>query len=213
VHTSASPQSVRVGASLLDARGHICAFFRSREEEYRVLLPFIKEGFDRGDRAFHIVDPRRRADHARRLSAAGIDVAGAQASGQLDLRDWSEAHLRGGRFDQDRMLLLAQEAIERAHHLGYAHTRFVTHMEWALTDEQALDDLAEYESKANDFVPRDGDPVICVYDLARWGSQVLVDAIQCHPLVVIGGVVHENPFFVAPQEFVRDLRDRAVKAR
>jgi hypothetical protein len=33
---------------------HGCAFFHSKEEEYRMLLPFVKEGFDQGDKAFHI---------------------------------------------------------------------------------------------------------------------------------------------------------------
>ena len=28
-----------------------CAFFNSDDEEYRVLLPFIKEGFEYGDKA------------------------------------------------------------------------------------------------------------------------------------------------------------------
>jgi hypothetical protein len=30
---------------------HICAFCNNDEEEYRVLLPFIKEGFECGDKA------------------------------------------------------------------------------------------------------------------------------------------------------------------
>ena len=36
---------------------HACAFYNSKEEEYRVLLPFIKQAFERHDRAFHVVDP------------------------------------------------------------------------------------------------------------------------------------------------------------
>ena len=48
--------------TVIDYR-RVCAFFNSREEEYRVLLPFIKEGFDNGDRAFHIVKEDQRAWH------------------------------------------------------------------------------------------------------------------------------------------------------
>jgi hypothetical protein len=32
--------------------------FNSADEEYRVLLPFIKEGFGRGEKAFHVIDLR-----------------------------------------------------------------------------------------------------------------------------------------------------------
>ena len=56
-----SDQPIRFAGSVLRARRHVCAFFNNPDEEYRVLLPFIKEGFDRGHKAFHIVDPKLRA--------------------------------------------------------------------------------------------------------------------------------------------------------
>jgi len=45
------------GWSQLGQTRHVCAFFNSDEEEYRVLLPFIKDGFERGDKAIHVVSP------------------------------------------------------------------------------------------------------------------------------------------------------------
>ena len=77
-----------------------------------MLLPFIKEGFERGEKAFHIVDPELRDQHVQRLESAGIDVAVAEQSGQFELRNWADAYLREGHFDQDRMLALIQEVLE-----------------------------------------------------------------------------------------------------
>src|ERR1700730_10498580 len=71
---------------------HICAFFNGPEDEYRVLLPFIKDGFECGDRIFHTVDPTRRDEHLQRLAAAGIDVTSASDSGQFDVRNWADMH-------------------------------------------------------------------------------------------------------------------------
>jgi hypothetical protein len=68
------------------------------------LLPFIKDGFDCGDKAVHVVNPDQRANHLQRLAAAGIDPTAAQQSGQFELRINTEAYLRDGRFDQDRIL-------------------------------------------------------------------------------------------------------------
>src|SRR3954468_23477429 len=84
-----SEQPIRFAGSVLGAQRHVCAFFHSSDEEYRVLLPFIKDGFDRGEKAFHIVDPKRRAEHVRRLASAGIDVEAAEGSGQFELRNWA----------------------------------------------------------------------------------------------------------------------------
>ena len=75
------PKQVRLAGSVLDRKRHVCAFFHRKEEEYRVLLPFIREGCEQGDRAFHIVDPRHRPEHLRRLQEVGIDVAEAQRKG------------------------------------------------------------------------------------------------------------------------------------
>ena len=37
-------KQVHLAGSVLDRARHVCAFFHSKEEEYRVLLPFIGAG-------------------------------------------------------------------------------------------------------------------------------------------------------------------------
>lgn len=54
------------------------------------------------------------------------------------------------------------------------------------------------------------DPVICVYDLAKLSGAVVVDVLRTHPMVVIGGLLQENPFFVPPDEFLRQLWERGA---
>ena len=77
-----SPEApIPFAGSMLGAARHICAFFHSPDEEYQALLPFIKDGFECGDRASHIVDPKLRQEHLRQLESGGIDVARAEQSG------------------------------------------------------------------------------------------------------------------------------------
>src|SRR4051812_28690855 len=117
-----NPKQVRLAGSVLGCNRHICAFFRSKGEEYRVLLPFIKEGFEQGDRAFHIVDQQRRDDHVRRLEEADIDVAGRERAGQLEIRPWEEAYLRDGSFDRERMTDYIEGVLNQGRALGYPLT-------------------------------------------------------------------------------------------
>jgi hypothetical protein len=159
--TAADPeQQIRFAGSILGAQRHVCAFFHSADEEYRVLLPFIKEGFERGEKAFHIVDPKLREAHLERLSSAGIDVAAAEQNGRFELRNWTDAYLREGHFDQERMLALIQEVLDGGREQGFALTRLVAHMEWALEDRPGVNDLVEYETRLNYILPRYKDPVI-----------------------------------------------------
>ena len=84
----AAPISL-AGSQLCETR-HVCAFFNNDEEEYRTLLPFIRDGLKSGDKAVHVLNPEQRQDHLQRLTAAGIDPGVAQQSGQLELRTNTE---------------------------------------------------------------------------------------------------------------------------
>jgi len=203
-----SPMTTR--PELLDAEGHVCAFFHSYEEEYRVLLPFIKEGFEHSERACHIVEPARRGEHLQQLAAAGIDVAGAEARGQLVVLDWSQTYLAGGSFDQKRVMAQFASARDEGRRQGYSRSRFVCHMEWAV-EQGKLDELAEYEATSN-FAPLNGDVAICSYQLNRWGGSLLINALRTHPLVILGGLLHENPYYQPPAEVLVELKARRASA-
>ena len=85
---------IHVADGVLGNKCHICGFFNGLDEQHRVLRSFIKEGFERGEKAFHIMDPSLREDHLKRLTNAGIDVGHAISTGQLEVRRWQDAYLR-----------------------------------------------------------------------------------------------------------------------
>src|SRR5438270_1765100 len=199
--------SVQFAGGVLGRQRHVCAFFNSIDEEHRVLRSFIKDGFESGHKAFHVVDPERREEHLRRLAEAGIDVEQAIDTGQLEVRRWQDAYLRGERFYQNAMLALIEEALQSGAAAGYALTRLLAHMEWALLDKPGVEDLVEYETRLNYVLPKYDDTVICAYDLSKFGASVVMDIMRTHPVVIIGEVLQENPFFVPPDQFLLEIRE------
>ena len=199
---------ITVGGRPLGNARHICAFFHTKEEEYRVLKSFIKDGIDRGEKAFHVIDARRRQDHLRFLQGAGINTDNTEANGQLEIRGWEQAYLRDGHFDQNKMLALIEEVLTAGKAEGYALTRLVANMEWALEDRRGVNDIVEYETRLNYLLPRFDDPVICTYDLAQFNASVVMDMLRTHPVVIIGGILQENPLYVPPSEFLHELNQR-----
>src|SRR5262249_50897931 len=111
--------SVQFAGRPLGRERHICAFFNSIDEEHRVLRTFIREGIDRGEKAFHIVDPELREVHLKRLADAGFDVEQAAGRRHLEVRRWQDAYLREDRFDQDAMLALIEEVLRAGPTTGY----------------------------------------------------------------------------------------------
>jgi hypothetical protein len=52
------------------------------------------------------------------------------------------------------------------------------------------------------------DAVICTYQLGKFGGDTVIDIMRTHPMIIIGGILQRNPFFVPPEEFLRELRER-----
>lgn len=191
-------------------RHHVCAFFDSTKQEDATMLPFLREGIEQGERSFCIVDPDGLGAYAARLTGAGIPVQDRIKGKQLEIRPWNDAYLREDRFDQDAMLSLIESVLQEGKDLGFPRTRLLAHMEWSCEDRPGVDDLVEYETRLNYILPRYPDPVICAYDTSKYDGAVLMDILRTHPMVLVGGILRENPFFVPPDEFLRELRERSA---
>ncbi len=201
---------ISLAGSTLGETRHVCAFFGDDEEEYRVLLPFIRDGFDSGDKAIHVINPDQRDDHLVRLAAAGIDAAAAEKRGQLDVRHSTDTYLPDGRFAQERMLSTFEQLAGSAAHEGFARSRIVCRMDWA-ADRAYVDDVIEFEARVNDVWRRHHDTVICTYHLRHFTGDAVIDIMRTHPMVILGGVLQRNPFFVPPEQFVAAFRQRREK--
>ena len=203
--------SVELAGVNLAGRNHVCAFFNTIDEEHRVLGSFYKDGLDRGEKAAHIVDPANREEHLKRLAEAGIHVPEMLDTGQLDVLPWTDAYVRDHRFNQDAMLATVEQLIQSGAAAGYPLTRLVGHhMDWLFLDKSATYNLVEYEARLNHVLSKYNDPVICNYNPAKFGATVVMDIMRTHPLVIIGGLLRENPFFVPPEQFLEEMRERRL---
>lgn len=200
------------GCQLAETR-HVCAFFNNDDEEYRVLLPFMKDGFDCGDKAVHVVNPGQREDHIRRLAAAGIDIDSSEKMGQLEVKTNTEAYLRDGHFDQDRMLKVFEGLASGNADSRYPLSRIVCRMDWVVEQGSYVKDVIEFESRVNEVWNNHDDAVICTYHLGKFGGETVVDIMRTHPMVIIGGILHQNPVFVPPHEFLREIRERRSRVK
>jgi hypothetical protein len=202
------PPRISLAGSELGTVRHICAFFWNDDEEYRVLLPFIKDGLECGHKAIQVVNSDQHDEHLRRLASAGIDATAAQQNGQLEIKINTEAYLRDGKFDQNRMLQTFEKLASGNAPGGFPLSRIVCRMDWVVGDQSRLQNVIEFESRVNDIWNRHDDAVICTYHLGMFSGDAVIDIMRTHPMVIIGGTLHQNPFFMPPPEFLRDFRAR-----
>src|SRR4051812_46929373 len=115
-------EPVHLAGAVMGGTRHACAFFRSPDEEYKVMLPFIREGLDGSDKVLQIVDPERRPELLLQLAGIGVDTGTLQQTGQLEVRTWEEAHLQGHRFDQGTWLGIFEDTVAGHRLDGYPQT-------------------------------------------------------------------------------------------
>jgi methanogenic corrinoid protein MtbC1 len=202
--------TITLAGGALESGRHVCALFHTRDEEYGTLIPFIREGFERDEKAIHMVDPALRAEHLARLAAAGIDVRVAEDRKQLEVVPWTETHVLGGTFDGRATSARVRAMQVRARAEGFRGARLVGHGDWALDRPPGHETVVEYEARMSGQLPGLVDPVVCVYDRSRFAASTVVDLMRAHPVSVVDGALFENPFFGPPFRFVSRLRGGGV---
>jgi AraC-like DNA-binding protein len=190
---------------------HACAFFSSPEMQKRFVSRFLKEGIDGGYRVIYTTPPIAPAAVETQLEEAGIDVGRSCQTGRLTMQNWNVSYCPDGHFVPSRSLRFFENQVRDAFESGYSRVRFASHMEWAVADEQVAETLLEYEARANEgqgqkrSVTRE---VLCVYDASRFDAAFLTSVMRTHPFTVLDGEIFENPFYVPPADFLKELRAR-----
>ncbi len=94
-------------------------------------------------------------------------------------------------------MTLLDETLRGATADGFEQTRMWANMEWAAGRiPGGGGSWWSMKPRVNYLLPRYDDLVVCAYDLTKFGAGIIMDVLRTHPLVILGGILQENPFFV-----------------
>lgn len=188
--------------SRLEPHDHLCLIYETREEQFAAVVPFMRLGLARGEQCLYIVDDNTAQAVLDALRAGAIDVEAALASGALVIAAKQDAYLRQGYFDPEWMIQFLAQATADARAAGFTALRATAEMTWALGGDPGVERLIEYEAKLNHFFPTRDILAICQYNRRRFSPAIILDVIRTHPLVIFGGLVCRNPYYVPPDELL-----------
>jgi hypothetical protein len=99
------------------------------------------------------------------------------------------------------MLASVENLIQSGVASDYTGSRFVgNHMDRLFLDKPAVNNVMEYEGRLNPVLSKHDDPVTRNYDLSN--------IKRTHPLVIIGGLLREDPSFIPPDQFIEEIHER-----
>jgi MEDS: MEthanogen/methylotroph, DcmR Sensory domain len=180
---------------------HVCAFYRGAADRDRLLGGYLDAGLSAGDKCVCVVDSPSTAQRLQALPRACGDPG--PFDGQLDVHLPESTYLAGGEFSTGHMLTFWTEKMAKAEVAGYTFCRLAGEMTWALRDAPGVEHLVGYESALNQVTARRPVTVLCLYDLDRFSGEVVISIVKTHPLVLVQGILVENPYYVPPEQFLR----------
>lgn len=181
---------------------HICTIYTSPEEQLTAAIEYVKAGLERGERSLYVCGEHSPDEFRAALQAAGVDVVGEERRGALVLITKHEGHLEGGSFSPYRMIQKLDEAVKDALATGFKGLAAAGNMSWVLDGAAGTEDLAEYESRLNEFYANNRALGLCQYS-SKLPKKFLDHCIATHPVIRIDGpIALENPFYEPPQRAI-----------
>jgi DNA-binding CsgD family transcriptional regulator len=179
---------------------HFCALYSGPAERDRLLYPFLEEGLRQGDKCLCLIDDVEPAlVRDRAVGQPGPDYS--RRSAQLDVERSSDAYLRSGEFSVEDMVSFLSESVDAAIADDFDLLRAAGEMSWVLSGAPGWDDLFVYESSLNHVVEQVPAILMCLYDLKKFGADMLVEVLHTHPKVLLDSTVIDNPHYVDPTEY------------
>src|SRR5882672_2460800 len=181
---------------------HFCSIYEGPEEHYAVAIPFIRIGLERGEKCIYIADDGAVGEVRQAMQSEGIDVDRATASNALVLATKEQAYLEHGSFHPDWMFTFWKEATQSAMSEGFSALRATGETEWVVRGARGLERWMEYESRLNHSLAENNCSALCQYNRRLFPPELILDVIRTHPVVVYGGTVCRNLYYVPPEEFL-----------
>lgn len=186
-----------------DPHHHIAVLYETPQQQFAAVVPFIRDGLERGDRCLYIYDDNDRAAVEAAMREAGIDVDAAVASGDLSFHSKDDSFLQDGDFEPDDTIDFATETIREATgEDGYDAVRITGEMTFVLDGDHDIEQMIEYEHALNDVFGTRPVLGICQYNVTDFDPEILNQIIRAHPNLVYDGTVRRNFYYLPSEEIV-----------
>lgn len=182
---------------------HICQIFGTDDEREHSLLHFVLSGVKSKERTSCFSSKTSERKMEVFLRQHGLSYKDSKDSRLLALSVVEDVYFRDNCFDPEDMLSLLREFYEESIRLGHSAARVIGEMSPEVQQLPGGDRLLEYESRVSLLQRQYPVTTVCQYDARLFDGATIMDILKVHPLMVVRGSVVHNPFYVKPEEFLK----------
>ncbi len=202
-------RKISLGASDHEFSGsvHICQIYSSEQEREETLYQFIVTGMEAHEKIGCFSEKISDQKLDTQLKAFGFSLEQAKSGGALTCSSTREAYFHSNQFNPERMLKVLKEFYTESIERGFNSARVIGEMTPNVQTVSGGSRLLEYEAKVSMLLRTCPLITVCQYDSSQFDGSTIMDILKVHPLMIVGGAVIHNPFFVKPEEFLAQLSE------
>lgn len=187
---------------------HICYIYNDDSERRQVMGKYFASGTLENEKVLYLADDMTTEEMLDDLEKLGVDIRSKATA--LEVAEATPTYCPKDVFRADEMLAAIQNFYCQAvNEENYAGARGSGEMSWCLVEGRAdRDSLMAYETGLTYLVQQYPYTACCQYDARRFDGDLIMDVLSVHPVMIVRGQLVKNPFYVEPEEFLRELRSR-----
>jgi hypothetical protein len=180
---------------------HVCQFYETKEDQIQMLVPYFRQGLDRNEACVWLVADLTIEEAKSALAVAVPDLESRMASGQMQIRHYTELYTNPNGTVKAPDELSEQFAAlgSSVEANGYNGLRASGSVSW-VNDAESMTRFMDYETKVNLAIQNSRIMAVCTYP-AKSAS-----ICQCRELIHNHGKI-----FVKRGEWVHDKSKDAEK--
>ncbi len=182
---------------------HMCMIYTDDTERRAVIGRYLESGIKSLERVAYFADTMQPEEVQDWLLGMGIELP---TDDRFSILPADQTYCPGGKFIPENMLNTLRDFYDRAKKAGYPNARVSGEMSWALRGIPGSDRLMEYEALVNEVLLTHPVSAICQYDAGRFDGVTILNVLKVHPMMVVYGQIVHNPYYLKPQDFLKDFR-------
>ncbi len=184
---------------------HACQIFNSDEEREEALLQFVYSGLKSGERVSCFSEKVNDKIFSYYLEQYGISLEEVKEQGRLVHARTGDVYFDHDCFEPDRMLNLLEKFHKESQEMNFSGARVIGEMTTEIQHIKGGERLLEYESKVSMLLKRCPVTAVCQYDANTFDGALVMDILKVHPFMIIKGRVVSNPFYMKPEEYLKEI--------
>jgi hypothetical protein len=179
---------------------HVCLIYDNEDERQEIVYRFIESGLRAGERVSYFAEQMAPAEVLAWLQSRGVTPP---TGGQFDVLPAEEVYTPDGSFVIDRVLERWRRYEHETVEAGFSAARATGETNWSRTVPGG-ERIAEYCSRLNQALSGSKVGALCQYDAREFDGGTLFDVLRVHPHMIVGTQVVQNPYYVPPEQFLRE---------